>query len=166
MNIKRRTILAVLAVVVGACSGSSTDATDPASTETPTATSAVSTPDTEATDSASPDATTAPEEPTTSELSLADIFDPIAVEPTEPGPRPLLAWESIDGATLYIVVVLGANGDPYWAWSGTETAINVGGIDEPEALGAWVHESMTWTVSAQGPEGEVLALSSAAPLEP
>ena len=100
------------------------------------------------------------------ELTLADVFDPIATEPTESGPRPLLAWEAIEGADLYQVVVLGADGEPYWAWSGTETEIHVGGNPEPQALGAWVHESMTWTVSAHGPEGQVLGLSSPAGLEP
>ncbi len=63
-------------------------------------------------------------------------------------------------------VHIGADGQPYWAWSGADTAINVGGTDEPLAVGAWVHEEMSWTVSAHGATGEVLALSAPAQLQP
>lgn len=155
---------AVSVLLLAACSGSTSEttesvsgavsvATTPATESTPTTITAVTEPP-------------APEAETPPELSLADVFAPIATEPTEGGPRPLLAWEAVDGVAAYQVVVLGTNGEPYWAWSGTETRINVGGNPEPDALGAWVHEPMTWTVSAHGPNGEVLGLSAPATLEP
>ena len=109
---------------------------------------------------------TAPEATPAAELTLTDVFAPIGTEPTEAGARPLLAWEAVKGASLYQVVVLGSDGEPYWAWSGTETMISVGGNAEPDAIGAWVHEPMTWTVSALGPDGEVLGLSVPADLKP
>lgn len=166
MDLRKRILLSAFVVVIGACSGNATETIDTPATETNSSTSVESTSVTTATEEASPDSTTVPDVSPSIELSLDDLFAPLVTKPTEPGPRPLLAWEPVEGAALYNVVVLGSNGDPYWAWSGTVTEIHVGGIDEPEALGAWVHESMTWTVSAQAPEGEVLALSAATPLVP
>lgn len=166
MDLKKRILLSVFVVVIGACGGDSAETVDSPATETTSSTSVESTSVTAASEEASPDRTTAPDQSPSLDLSLDDLFAPIVTEPTEPGPRPLLAWEPVEGAAVYNVVVLGSDGDPYWAWSGTVTEVHVGGIDEPEALGAWVHEPMTWTVSAQAGGGEVLALSAAAPLVP
>ena len=155
--------ITVVALLLTGCSGDSAEtvATDPpaATTEAPT------------TGDGSAPETTATEAPTTTQaaavaLTLEDVFPPITTQPTEPGPRPLLAWDAVAGADIYEVVVLGADGQPYWAWSGADTAINVGGTDEPLAVGAWVHEEMSWTVSAHGATGEVLALSAPAQLQP
>ncbi len=151
----------VLALVLAGCGGSTdeTTAVEPDESAVTTTEAPVEAPESTSTQPA-------PEGGDSVELTLADVFDPIATEPTEAGPRPLLAWEAVEGASLYQVVVLGADGEPYWAWSGTETMINVGGNAQPDAIGAWVHESMTWTVSAHSADGKVLGLSAPAGLEP
>jgi hypothetical protein len=155
--------MTVIALMLAGCNGSTEETADPGPSE-PAVTTTVATDVTTETTSETTEPAPAGETPI--DLTLADVFEPIATDPTEAGPRPLLAWEPVDGAAEYQVVVLGADGEPYWAWSGTETMINVGGNAEPLAIGAWVHESMTWTVSAHAPDGEVLGLSAPAGLEP
>lgn len=93
-------------------------------------------------------------------------FDTLVTEPTEPGPRPLLAWASVDGATIYDLIVLDAAGSPYWAWSGEDTSVYLGGVENPDAVGAWVFEPLTWIVTARDGEGQPLAMSESAELVP
>ncbi len=157
-----RLVVTVAALLIFAgCSG---DSEETVATEAPDTTTAPAT-----TAGATSETTTA-EAPATTQaataLTLEDVFPTITTQPTEPGPRPLLAWDPVDGADIYEVVVLGTDGEPYWAWSGADTAINVGGTDEPLAVGAWVHETMSWTVSAHAADGAVLALSAPAQLQP
>ncbi len=90
----------------------------------------------------------------------------LLLEEATPGPRPLLSWAAVDGADRYTLVVLGDDGTPYWAWSGTETTIHFGGFDDPDAIGPWVHEAMTWTVAATDAAGKPLAISQAGILTP
>ncbi len=94
------------------------------------------------------------------------VFAILATEPTEPGPRPMLAWDSVDGATTYDLIVLDAEGTPYWAWSGEATGIHLGGVENPDAVGAWVFEPLTWIVTARDSEGQPLAMSAQAELLP
>ena len=147
----------MLTVLLAGCSGNNDETAGPGPDDP-----AVTT--TEATGGTS-DPNTEPNEAPSGQ-TLADFIESIATEPSEAGPRPLLAWEPVAGAAEYQVVVLGADGEPYWAWSGIETMINVGGNPEPQAIGAWVHESMTWTVSAHSATGEVLGLSAPSALQP
>ena len=58
------------------------------------------------------------------------------------------------------------DGDPYWAWSGTETAVHLGGSATPTAVGAWVFGEMTWQVSAYDADGAPLAISERRRLSP
>ena len=97
---------------------------------------------------------------------LPPPFPELVVQPTEPGPRPLLAWDAVEGAVNYQLVVLDADGTAYWAWSGTETSVFLGGMENPDAVGAWVFEPLTWVVAAEDPNGATLAMSARAELLP
>ncbi|MFT7607766.1 MAG: hypothetical protein ACI9MX_000822 [Candidatus Aldehydirespiratoraceae bacterium] len=93
------------------------------------------------------------------------VAEILAVE-AEPGPRPLLSWAPVAEAQRYTLVVLGLNGDPYWAWSGVDTSVAMGGITDPDVVGPWVHEPMTWTVAAIDATGLAIALSDPGALTP
>lgn len=82
------------------------------------------------------------------------------------GPRPLLSWPAVDGAAQYHVTVFAADGSAYWSWSGAETEVYVGGVDDPDGAGAFVFEPMTWRVMAEAEDGTVLGLSEASALTP
>ena len=101
-----------------------------------------------------------------SEFAIGDYLDPMTVTLAEPGPRPLLSWQPVAGATGYLVTVLDASGVGYWAWSGTATEVHVGGTSEPDAIGPYVYEDMTWMVAAEDETGALLAVSEPSPLTP
>jgi hypothetical protein len=168
----------VLALVVafglglGACGSSGADdavetSTTSGSSSTVPATSDVPISDDVGTETTMPTATTA----TTTTAAPADeawsdTFQEISLNATEPGPRPLLAWGDVDGAALYQLTVLDADGIPYWSWSGTTAAVPLGGMDNPDAIGAWVFEELTWTVVARAGDGTPLAMSQRGTLVP
>jgi hypothetical protein len=112
-------------------------------------------------DAGEQDAETAAEEE-----AWVEIFPEIALSPTEPGPRPTLAWESVDGAALYQLTVLDSDGAPYWSWSGTEASVPLGGMDNPDAIGAWVFEELSWMVVARDTSGAPLGMSRRGQLLP
>ncbi len=97
---------------------------------------------------------------------LPPPFPELVVQPTEAGPRPLLAWDAVEGAANYQLVVLDADGTAYWAWSGTETSVFLGGMENQNAVGAWVFEPLTWVVAAEDADGATLAMSARAELLP
>lgn len=99
-------------------------------------------------------------------LGTAEFLPVIEVSHDGPAQRPMLSWVEVTGATRYSVVVLGSDGSPYWAWSGTTTEVPMGGIDDPDVVGPWVHEPMTWTVAATDADGVSIAMSPAADLAP
>ena len=103
---------------------------------------------------------------TAGDFAIGDYLDPITVTVAEPGPRPLLTWEPVDGAALYLVTVLDSSGTGYWTWEGTDTEVHVGGTAEPDAIGPYVFEDMTWRVAAQDDSGALLAVSQPSPLNP
>ncbi|WP_291379817.1 hypothetical protein [Demequina sp.] len=103
---------------------------------------------------------------TSSEFAIGDYLDTIAVTAADPGPRPLLTWTPVDGATMYLVTVLDSSGVGYWTWEGTETEVHVGGTSEPDAIGPYVFEDMSWRVAAQDDTGTLLAVSEPSPLSP
>ncbi len=176
----QRRMLAALGVsilsllVLTGCGGSDTDEgtnTGPVATVTPASESSPAaepsadeepTVDSEADDAAEQAAEEVPE-PTTpageADDQWLDVFPEIELAPSDPGPRPTLSWVAVDGAELYQVSVLDANGRPYWAWSGTETEVPLGGMANPDAVGAWVFEELTWTVVARDVAGVALAMS-------
>ncbi len=164
------TLVVAVAFLLGSCGSGDSDETTATSTSvgrTATPSTTQSAPDNSA-------ETTTPNEPadtttTTTEPvddAWSDTFQEISLTATEPGPRPLLAWEEVDGAALYQVTVLDADGIPYWSWSGDTAAVPLGGMENPDAIGAWVFEELTWTVVARSDDGTPLAMSQRGTLEP
>lgn len=76
----------------------------------------------------------------------------------EVGTVPRFEWSDVDGAAKYRLVVLGPQG-PIWAWEGTETSVNLGGLtgDRPELMpGPVVEAGTSWSVAAFDASGAVL----------
>ena len=156
--------LLIMATVLVGCGDDSAEDSDAAATSDPLATDEVDA----QTDVPDTTTTAAAEDSTTDEPAVErePAFPVLATAPTEPGPRPLLSWDAVEGAARYDLMVLNAEGVAYWGWSGTETAIHLGGIEDPDAAGAWVFEPLTWVVTARDADGQPLALSEQATLEP
>ncbi len=182
MNV-RRTSLAVLAVTMltvtvlaASCSSGSDESIDAAPNESVTAATEASTDDVAASDSeaTAPADTAAPAEtapastdaptPTAPPLiEAADTFK-LLTAPVELGTQPKLAWEAVVGAARYRVVVLDGEGLPYWAWSGEDTSVFLGGGASSEGAGPSVGAGFTWSVMAFDSEESFLAASALAPL--
>ena len=65
------------------------------------------------------------------------------------------------------MVVLGADGVPYWAWTGTDTQVRFGGAPSDDGgQTAALHEPMTWSVLAVDGDGVILAVSERVPASP
>ena len=144
--------ITVVALIAAACGGD--DATDTATTST---TPAVAT--------TGPTGTGA-----TTTTVVDDGGDGVVLTtPTEDvGPRPELAWEPVEGAALYQVVLFAPDGSAYWAWQGTETSVPVGGrpLLREEARGPRVANGMSWSVAAYDADGLPIALSEQRPISP
>jgi hypothetical protein len=167
------TFAAVVGVVLSSCgSGATDDISEPTPPTTAPPAQAPTSVD-EPTSTTAPAVTTTPTDttPATTSTPVVDeawaaTFAEIALAPTEPGPRPLLSWAAVDGAALYQLTVLDADMVPYWSWSGTETEVPLGGMDNPDAIGAWVFDELTWVVVARGADGAPRAMSTREVLEP
>lgn len=164
------------AALLTACGGGDDASTTDVSTTTTTestggpATSDTATPDpspvttTEATapttSTASPTTTSTVPEPTTRFGQLAGAEMVLLTPPMGNGPKPLLAWEAVDGATTYDVIVNTRDGGPYWAWRGAATQVWLGGHEtEPDAdtEGPVLVEPMQLTIVATDDSGGLLA---------
>jgi hypothetical protein len=83
------------------------------------------------------------------------------------GPRPVLEWEPVDGATSYAVSVYAGVGEPArWSWRGDDTSVRVGFVEDPSVGGPNVIAGMTWGVLALDANGEPIAQSNERPLGP
>lgn len=83
------------------------------------------------------------------------------------GDRPVLSWEPVADAANYRVVVLDADGQPYWGWTTTETELVVGAVERPEgAPGPRIAEGMSWSVIADDADGIPIAVSARQPIAP
>lgn len=83
------------------------------------------------------------------------------------GERPMLTWDPVDGASTYLVAILDADGNPYWAWRTSDTRVRVGGSDRSEsAPGPRITKGMTWSVMAVDSSGIPIAVSARRPIEP
>ena len=167
---RRIVLVVVLLLVVAACSDGTTDeatttsagatATTASGGEQPVTTAAV--------------ATTAP--PTTVAAVVATPFDATAplyadtdrIEATVTGVnRPQVAWQDVDGADRYTLLILAEDGTTVWAWSGTDVAVTVGGgeADRP-GLGARVSAPSWVRVIARDTGGAVIAASDPVAIGP
>ena len=77
---------------------------------------------------------------------------------------PTLRWNPVDGAALYRLVIVAADGHPYWAWSGSETVVEVPDDEMPETVGH-AFEPMTWQVTAYDATGAPIAFSESHALD-
>ncbi len=85
------------------------------------------------------------------------------------GEVPAFEWKSVTDASLYRLVVKDADGEVLWAWSGTGTKVNLGGLpDERPAdiSGPVVTPGSTWSVVAFGGSGEAVAVSDIRAVSP
>lgn len=175
-GLPRLRIIAVLAIgiLVAACGG----------TDEPTGTSAEpttagSTPDTAAVTTTAGSETPATTQPgstveaTSSPSSIRDLredlgFGSIVLQPAdEGGPHPTLSWDAVDGAATYWLVLHDSAGRIYWAWTGADTQVRVGGGDRAELnQTAALHEPMTWSVTAVDDAGSIVAFSDVAVVAP
>jgi len=151
----RRVALLALAMVLAACGGDSSSPTTTGGTDT-TGGSVTTGGGATATTT-----TTAVESPLASEVGLESM---VLLTPTEGvGERPDFAWEPVAGAVRYQVTVLTADGALYWAWSGEETSVPLGGFPKlvDGAAGPRVVSGMTWTVVAF--DGDMIPLAVGGP---
>ena len=86
------------------------------------------------------------------------------LEPPESGAGevPTFRWTAVPDAATYRLFVLDADGTPIWAWEGTATEVNLGGLDgdRPEGeAGPVISPGSSWTVAALDPDGHVIAVS-------
>lgn len=84
------------------------------------------------------------------------------------GIRPLLEWEPVAGVDHYGVYLYAPGGSIYWSWTGTVTAVHVGG--EPQlrdgAPGPSIVDGMSWAVIAYDADLLPIAVSPQRPIAP
>lgn len=104
------------------------------------------------------------------EAFVPGLSDDVIVQTTPVsggGDRPVLAWEAVDGAGDYVVMVHSDDDTPYWSWATSETQVRVGLTDRPDtAPGPRVAEGMTWVVVARDGDGLPIATSPRRPIAP
>lgn len=173
---KRSIALAVTGVLaLGACSSSgSDDESTPAETVAEASDESVTTdsgeepssseaapPATEATDTTPPTepAPTTTEAPADPPLVESGASITIESEPGDVGSQPLMDWAPVDGAAEYRVVVRDGNGETYWAWSGPDDQVRLGGGDSADGGGPTSTEGSEWSVVAFDADGGFVASS-------
>ena len=167
----------LLPLLLLACTGlpqaSDSPVPGPTTSPAPETESAPSPPPTEEPSSSAP--TGDPEDGTDSpDVAASPLFGGIAggvvlkTPSSGGGSRPLLEWEPVTGADHYGVYLYAPGGDIYWAWTGRETSIHVGG--EPQlregAPGPRVAEGMSWAVIAYDADLLPTAVSELRPIAP
>lgn len=116
--------------------------------------------------------TTEPSTPATEYPQLLPEFGlPLIAQTTAVsggGPRPVLAWDAVEGADRYVVAVSAPDGRLYWAWTTADTSVPVGGLPrlEEDAFGPAVSNGMNWSVLALDESGAVVATSAIRPIDP
>ena len=188
MNTNRHPVLigVTITLILAGCGGSSDDKTSadnaPSSAPDIVNESVPATAETESTDPpvspSDPSTTTTVTPPTAPPTSgppqeLADLPELTEIAVTTPpsgnGEYPLLAWEPVDSAADYSLVLTQADGQVYWAWSGVESQIWLGGSsDQPPATasGPYMVEPMTLRVFALDADGVVIAASQPIEIAP
>lgn len=181
---RARSLLVAFVVLVAACGGDGDDDSSAATSPPPADVTVAAEPAEPTAEPAEPqleptaEPTAVPAEPTLAPSPTAppepdDIWTLLGIErvelaATEPNqPRPVLSWAPVDGAVRYALVVLDADGVPYWAWTGADPSIRFGGRGEgDDGQVPFLHEAMTWRVSAYDADDRIVAISEPARLEP
>ncbi len=117
----------------------------------------------------------------TSEPSPAQPGEPITVSGIEEeielldpptahaGAVPKFRWQAVEGATVYRLFVLDAQGHPLWAWEGAGTSVWLGGLPRPRPpaeAGPRIESGSTWSVAALDDDGHARAVSPLRPVSP
>lgn len=85
------------------------------------------------------------------------------------GEVPNFAWEAVQDATRYRLVVTDAAGKFLWAWNGADTAVNLGGLpgDRPADIsGPVITPGCNWSVIAFNAAGKAMSASDIRPVSP
>lgn len=103
-----------------------------------------------------PAASPAASEAAPADATLRAAFDGDIAVSAGSGARPALTWPEVEGAALYRVTIVQADG-PAWAWSGMEpTVVPGGGAAGREGPGFALTSPATAYVAAFDAEGGVL----------
>jgi hypothetical protein len=144
---------------------------------TPDAASRPGAPSTGSASEEAPSEDDAPDEapPETTAEDLEEPFDldlpriTLLAPPVEgAGEVPSFEWEPVRGARRYQMTVQDAEGTPIWAWQGTETEVNLGGLqgERPRGVpGPVLTDGSRWAVAAFA-SGEAVAVSGWRPASP
>lgn len=166
------TVAVVLVWAMTACGGSSDGPrpTGPDSTSGATTTDVGGDVSARTTD-VQPDVTSSETPSAAEQLADMDGLATIAVAtPTSGnGEFPLLAWTPVDGVDLYALTLTTSGGQSYWAWSGHETEIYLGGLNEPpppDSGGPYLFEPMELLVVGLDDVGNVVAASAPTTIAP
>jgi hypothetical protein len=155
---RRLAALVIAGMLVGGCTGSAGDPSDPGGTMT-TTTSAGSEPAA---------ATTIAVEETAPLFGGIDGRVTLLTAVSGGSIRPTLEWEPVTGADHYVAFLYAPDGRVYWSWAGGATAVPVGG--EPrlrdDAPGPSVIEGMSWAVIAYDADLLPIAVSELRPIAP
>lgn len=182
-----RTTIAGLVLLLAACSGGDSEpsrADEPAGADASAPTTAAMADTEQPADSTIAPATTQPvggadsgdaepvvtEPPTTTTTVPPPAIDVgrtvVQTTPTSGNPAtPTLAWEAVEGAASYTVMVADAEGSTWWTWEGAELEVALGGVASGAAA-LQTEAGVTWTVFAHGDDGGLLAASPRRPLDP
>lgn len=103
-------------------------------------------------------------------INRAGVSEVILTTPEEgAGVKPQFTWQALDGATNYIVVVYTPERESYWAWSGAETSVYMGGGDTPppdDSAGPILSAGMWWTVIGFDANDRMIGNSILKPISP
>lgn len=167
------------ALVLASCGGSSdsTSSSPPVTADDPavasTEPSATEVPDTTAAPPSTAEPTTTSTGPSTPPTELADLDAIATITVTTPtsgnGERPLLSWDPVESAAGYALTLIRSDGQAYWAWTGTEPQVWLGGSATPpptDASGPVLAEPMTMRVVAVDADGAIFAASQPTEITP
>jgi len=84
------------------------------------------------------------------------------------GHIPAFGWAPVAGASSYLLVVQGADGNALWAWEGGETRVMLGGVEGRSLgeAGPVLEPGSAWSVAALDAERHVIAVSVLRPVSP
>ncbi len=72
-----------------------------------------------------------------------------------------LEWVGVDAVSEYTVTVFTADGRPWWAWSGPDTSVPLGGLrTEADLGGPQSGPGVTWYVVGRDADGRIVGVSA------